>query len=517
MKLHVAACAVCVGLGSVLGLMAGCADKGAQYIYPNGAGGNVASGGASGGNVASGGASGGNIASGGVVGSGGAAGSGRAGVCPSDPNLATHLGWVGCDPTIATDNPMGIQGSVYGYGDNTTCTPPMNPCTGATCCISGATVVDPTFVAWGCGMGLELNATGGDASVKQPYTAATGPLGCFDITLTGSSGGNKVRIGFPYAADMTDKVSPFYEITQVVDSWSGRVCFADATCPTWDTMNRCMLGDKYDLQIQVVGGELAAPFNLCLSNLVPLDASGMGGVNTLGQLCGAVGQAGDYIHSGTYRIQNNVYGGGSQCITAKAGGGVAAFTIDSASLNTSGNAPVAYPSVVYGWHYGDMTMGTPLPKALNTITSAPSSVSYQAGSGKYNAAYDIWMHPQSTGQTSGCGSSTQCPNGGLEIMIWLGTGGNPQPYGSMAGNVTLNNQSFEVWTGNVNGQWQYVAYWLKSGSGTFSGDLRPFMADAVGRAGGNDAWYLLGIQFGFEIWQYGGPAFSVNSFSASVN
>jgi hypothetical protein len=332
-------------------------------------------------------------------GSGGSGGEPVLAECSLDPNLALHGGWVGCDPAIADDNPMGLQGSHYMYHDGSTCTSPVEACSATGCCIKGATAVDPTFAKWGCGLGFELNSTGGDAPTKSAYAGA---VKCFDLKLTGNSGGNPVRIAYTQSAAMEGKVAPFLELTPITTGFDGTVCFTDVACPTeWMPAPDCMLGGPFDLQIQVVGGNKAGAFDLCLTELVPHDGTGAG-LNTLGQICGIVGQNEmEHLTAGPYRIQNNVFtaNNGQQCITAQAGGGAAAFKVDSGNLSASNSSPVAYPSVSYGWHFGQVPSGTGLPKTLASITSAPSTVKYStpASGGKYNAAYDIWVMPASAG------------------------------------------------------------------------------------------------------------------------
>lgn len=217
--------------------------------------------------------------------------------------------------------------------------------------------------------------------------------------------------------------------------------------------------------------------------------------------------------TGVYRIQSNVLtaGNGAQCITAKAGGGAAGFKIDSSSLTTGGNSPVAYPSVAYGWHFGQVTTGTGLPKALSAVASAPSTVTYTPPSGgKYNAAYDIWAMPTSAG------ANPATPAGGLEIMIWLAAGGGPQPIGQDTGTtIKIANHDFAIWTGTNTG-WQVVTFWSKDYIGGWTNqDLKPFLQKAVDMGKAQNDWNLHSIQFGFEIWN-GTPGAEVLSFGQSV-
>ena len=215
---------------------------------------------------------------GGVLPTGGAEPTGGAGAttgCEADPylpNLVNPTGWVGCDPESSADDPLGIQGAFYAFGDGLACDPPEgNPCTSAGCCLEGETVVDDTYAAWGCTMAMELSSSGGDPSVKSAYD---GPATCFEIELTGTSGGNPVRIQFTQSASPGSngepEVSPFLEIPAVTGSWSGLVCFGDVDCPSWADADQCVVsGDEYDLQIQVPGGDRASSFELCLTSVIP--------------------------------------------------------------------------------------------------------------------------------------------------------------------------------------------------------------------------------------------------------
>ncbi|HYJ10304.1 MAG TPA: hypothetical protein VEX18_14875, partial [Polyangiaceae bacterium] len=463
------------------------------------------------------GGTGGTPGGGGTPSSGGSAGNAGSGggsdlPCSLDPNLALHGGWVGCDPALPTDNPMGLQGSIYMYHDGSSCTSPVEACGATGCCIKGATVVDATFAKWGCGIGFELNSTGGDAPTKAAYAGA---VKCFDIKLTGSSGGNAVRIAYTQSDMMDGKVAPFLELAPLTAGFTGTVCFEDVTCPTeWMPAPDCMLGGPFDLQIQVVGANVAGAFDMCLTELVPHDGSGAGLVS-LGQICGLVGENEmEHLTAGPYRIQNNVFmaGTGAQCITAKAGGGAAAFTIDSSSLSTGGNTPVAYPSVVYGWHFGQVTTGSGLPKLLSAITSAPSTVAYTAPpGGKYNAAYDIWAMPADKG------ANPTTPSGGVEIMIWLAAGGGPQPIGASTGeSITVDGVEYDIWTG-TNTDWQVVSFWAKSFVAGFTDqDLKPFIDKTVSLGKAQASWNLHSIQFGFEIWN-GAAGGAVTNFKQAVN
>ncbi len=452
----------------------------------------------SGAQMATGGANTGGSPTGGSSGSSGAPTGGVA-ACPTDPNLVLHGGWVGCDPASTEDNPQGLQGSFYMFGDGTSCTEVATPCGDAGCCMNGATVVDATYTAWGCGLGLELNSSGGPSSVKSPYA---GPVKCFDIDLAGDSGGNIVRIGYTQEPDMTGKVAPFVELDPITGGWSGTICFEDAQCPNWMPVPDCTTGAQYDLQIQVVGAVQAGAFDLCLTNLVAHDGSGAG-LTTLKQMCEDLEET-----SGSgYLFRNNVWNeaGGEQCVTAKAGGGQAALIVDSSNHDTTGE-PAAYPSIVKGWHWGAWTPESGMPAPIAGLTTSVSAdVTVPQSGGRFNTAFDLWVSPEANPAT---------PAGGLEIMIWLNSR-DAQPLGGPDGTLSAAGATWDVWSGSID-TWQYLAYVRQGGGNTFSGDITPFLDDAVTRGKAQNTWNLLSIQFGFEIWQSASP-FAINSFSATVN
>jgi len=459
----------------------------------NGTGGAIV--GSGGSSIVNGGAGG--SAAGGLGGGGGAGGSDVT-ACSTDSNLVKASAcWVGCDPASTTDNPMGLQGSFYTYGDGSSCTVMNPPCSANGICLSGSTVVDKTYAKWGCGMGLELNATGGTPSVKQAYT---GSATCFNYTLTGSSGGNEVRIAFTQSADTTGKVSPYVSIPAFTNGKTGTVCLKDVSCQ--GQMN-CTVGtSQYDLQVNVVGGNNAGAYNVCLTSLVPMGT----GNSTLSQICGVQGASDASEDAGKYFAQNNVFpGAGNLCVTPSLNGAAAGLKIDSATFPAGGNQINAYPSIVDGWHYGRKSSDPALPKQVSSLASVNSAVTYTGSDGKYDAAYDIWVLPTATATT---------PAGGLEVMIWLNAS-SVNPAGNQAGSYN----GWTVWTGTVN-NWNYVAY-VKTGQSSFTGDLAPFIKDAVSRTGTqthSDSPYLAGIEFGFELYDppNTGNNFAITSFTSDV-
>jgi Glycosyl hydrolase family 12/Cellulose binding domain/Fibronectin type III domain len=211
------------------------------------------------------------------------------------------------------------------------------------------------------------------------------------------------------------------------------------------------------------------------------------------------------IAGGTYTFQNNEWNSGlQQCATVSGSG----FTLTTANFNTATNgAPATYPSIFRGCHWGNCTSSNPFPIEENNIASATTSVTITQPSG-YNddAAYDIWFNQTST--TSGQ------PNG-TEVMIWINHEGSPQPFGSQTATETIDGATWAVWTGRQS-SWNIVSYVRQTPVTSVSNlNLLPFFSDAVSRGSLQPTWWLIGVEYGFEVWT-GGQGLAVSSFSVSA-
>ena len=459
----------------------------------------------------------------GTTGSGtGAAGTGGPACVPNTTNLVNDKGWI-----CAKDTAIAIQGAFYGYTDGSTCTtpPPANICSTGSCCISGTTVVDATFAKWGCGIGMELNSSGGTPPMKSAYA---GPVKCFDITLTGSSGGNSVRIGFTQASDNTNKVAPFVTLAAFTSGWMGRVCFTDAECPDWAvTDGTCTkpvgsAGMPYDLQIQVAAGSTAATvgaFNVCVSKIAPVVDPGS--VGTTNSCTSATGQGTITDRYGTahvtcsgkdYVVQNNAWGSAAgQTITYGPG---TKFKVTQQAGTGSGTNPASYPSVWTGANSGRSTTGSGLPRAVSAITAGSIDTSWtwaQGGAtGSFNAAYDVWF---STG--SGGDPAASSPTGGF-LMVWFHDPSANQPIGTMMTSATIAGKTWNVWYGMQGGTNKpCVSYVAPTSVASLNFKLGDFIRDAVTRGFVQNSWYLTNVFAGFEIWS-GGVGLETTDFAVTV-
>jgi len=209
------------------------------------------------------------------------------------------------------------------------------------------------------------------------------------------------------------------------------------------------------------------------------------------------------IQGGAYIVQNNRWGtSATQCINVTSTG----FRITQQDgVAATNGAPTAYPSVVWGCHYGACTPGfSPIQASSSAFSGISTSVSmsYPSG-GNWDAAYDIWFDP--TARTDG-------QNTGAEIMVWANHSGPPQPVGAKVGTVTLAGGTWDVWEGNIG--WNVISYVRTSGTGSLNFPVSTFFNDAVSRGYAQRSWYLTSIQAGFEPWS-GGTGLAVNSFSVT--
>lgn len=211
------------------------------------------------------------------------------------------------------------------------------------------------------------------------------------------------------------------------------------------------------------------------------------------------------INSNVYIYQQNEWNSSlQQCATVSGVG----FTLTTANFNLPTNgAPATYPSIFRGCHWGNCTSSNPFPIQESNIASASTSVTITQPSGFNNdAAYDIWFNQTST--TSGQ------PNG-TEVMIWINHQGSPQPFGSQVATATIDGASWAVWTGRQS-SWNIVSYVRETPVTSVANlDLLPFFSDAVARGSLQSAWWLIDVEYGFEIWT-GGQGLGISGFSVSA-
>jgi cellulose 1,4-beta-cellobiosidase len=384
-------------------------------------------------------------------------------------------------------------------------------------CISGTTSTSPG--AFGAGLGLQLNASGGATSTESAYEATENGVIGFEITVTGETGGVALRLNLTGSASPED-TQPFVDLP---GPGTYQVLLADAVVPGSfpgaSAGTRANLQSLYDIQL-AIPASAAVNYNFCITELRPIRAGTVTPPTSCETptsygpaVCGPQDLLGEV---GAYAVQNNLNGASlAQCVEALVGGTCGGFTVTyPADFGFGGFSPSSYPSIIYGWQAGAFYGAYQEAKQLSAIHAIPTSWQFTApASGKWDAAYDIWFSPAPAPATA---------NGGVELMIWPDWG-TAQPAGSMTGTVTIGaTGSWEVWKSSItmgDATWQYIAYRRNPGStAALSFDILSFADDALGEGVGlTSSEYLLGIQAGFEVWNApAGTTMGTTSFSAAV-
>ncbi len=482
---------------------------------------------------------------GGTTGSGGAstgaAGSGGPATCSNTDKSIIPIDKTGWVPA-SCDN-YAIQGAWYCYTDGMTQTncvtnkPPYDSGSKGMC-LSGTSLGAVTGT-YGGAIGFSLNDSGGTPDVKSTWDATAHNVVGFEVTIAGTFSPLDLRFGFKDSS--TADVAPFYPI---IGPGTYQIMFPQATVPaTWMVPNAgagVMAKSLTDLQFQIAGDEKAGVnFNFCITELKPIvsgnstgsggSGGGMGG-SSGGPTCMAstpfasgTSKCGntDVIDGvGSYAVQVDTYNanGGNDCVTATTGSGCVGFTATpNLNLPASANAPGGYPSIVYGWHYGQYHGGYTTAKPISSINSIPSSWSFTVPSSnvKYDVSYDIWAN-SSGGNPASPDANT------LELMIWLDETSDVVPAGTPLNGgttVTIAGQAWQIYTGMVS-TWHYIAYKRSPSTQPFNGvDLKAFLTDAATRSVGvTNSWYLLSVEAGFEIWKGSSSTpFTTTGYSVSVN
>jgi cellulose 1,4-beta-cellobiosidase len=210
------------------------------------------------------------------------------------------------------------------------------------------------------------------------------------------------------------------------------------------------------------------------------------------------------VSGGSYIVQNNEWGSSAnECITTD---GNADFTVANSSIsNGTSGSPGGYPSIYRGCHWGVCTTSQGgLPLQVSSMGNPTTSVSTTLpGQGAYDVAYDIWFNQTST--TSGQ------PNG-EELMVWLNHNGSVQPFGSQVGTATIDGIGYNVWYGTQG--WATVSYVMQDPTSSANLNIGDLARDSVSRGYMQSSWWLIDVEFGFELWQ-GGAGLAVNSFSVT--
>jgi hypothetical protein len=188
--------------------------------------------------------------------------------------------------------------------------------------------------------------------------------------------------------------------------------------------------------------------------------------------------------------------------------------------NPTAGPPGAYASLFMGNHVGTCspTAQDHFPVSIFTLhygvldsTSVTATQAPAAGS-VWDNSYDIWLAPTST--------VNQSAGGGLEIMVWLASGGGAQPAGFGNGpvmtDVGIGGGTFNAYysppsSSTTDGTLSFVR---TANTASLSFGFDEVLDAALGYNGVNANWYVIDTEVGFEIWK-GGAGLAIKSFSVT--
>lgn len=174
--------------------------------------------------------------------------------------------------SIADD--CGLVGSWYWYADTEGTamtfaeanTPPYRA--GRGMCLSGTTIEDNTYAAWGAGVAF---ATEDTLEAGSPWNAAARGVVGLEVRVTGTTGASDLRMLVESAADRPEGVSPPF--ATLSGPGRHRVLFSDLRVPENWTPNG---GEAVDpgavryISFNVAGGDANGAFEYCIEEVAPI-------------------------------------------------------------------------------------------------------------------------------------------------------------------------------------------------------------------------------------------------------
>jgi hypothetical protein len=164
-------------------------------------------------------------------------------------------------------NYYGFKGSWYCFDDGvqpSSCVADTAPYVDGSMCLSGTTVVDTTFAAWGAGIGVSL---ADDDGKKLAYDGEAAGISGFEVTISGTLDG--LTLDFQIPQTTTDsETPPEYAITA---AGTKKVDITDLVVPSWgeNAGESPNLDALYELKFQIKGGEAEGSYDFCIDSVVP--------------------------------------------------------------------------------------------------------------------------------------------------------------------------------------------------------------------------------------------------------
>jgi len=169
--------------------------------------------------------------------------------------------------------------------------------------------------------------------------------------------------------------------------------------------------------------------------------------------------------------------------------------------------PVSYPSVIFGNKPWDPQNSSTklLPRQVSQIKQLNVTHDYAISSnGRYNVAYDLWL-------TEGVQSSKATIR--VEIMVWIESSGNVQPYGKFV----KENEKYSLYVGEPEGDRSWHCYSFKLKQSLKSGvvNLGDFIQQLVNKKLVSPNLFVADVEFGTELWD-GKGEMNIKSYQVSV-
>jgi hypothetical protein len=123
---------------------------------------------------------------------------------------------------------------------------------------------DRTASVWGAGLALDFNDQG-EGGIKKAYS---GPAKGLVVKLSGTLSGQELQ--FSYKQSDSDNCAPYTSATTL---GTFVLPFTSVTCPTWTCYApgcKSAGASPFALDIFVVGGDVAGPFDICLESVTPI-------------------------------------------------------------------------------------------------------------------------------------------------------------------------------------------------------------------------------------------------------
>jgi len=191
-------------------------------------------------------------------------------------------------------------------------------------------------------------------------------------------------------------------------------------------------------------------------------------------------------------LQNNVWNKNSgisfQCVFAPIFNTNVIWVWDG--MNAEDHSVKSTANLLYGFLPWGLYSTTPkLPIAMNALHTLTSHYDFfSSGDGEYNTAFRIYLTNSKTSHPKHINSL---------VEIWLTS--NEKPNGQHVGDMNIDDQEYELWTGSEQNGWPRIILKAKKFSTSGTLHIEQFLATLLKRGRISPDLYVACIRFGDEI------------------